>query len=911
MTMRGSERVTFSGLLVGHRTARGMSQEDLAEASGLSVQAISLLERTSRRRPRLRTVRALADALGLIPEARRELELAARATAEPGGQRGAGRIDLPAPVSSIVGREYEVGVLSRVVRGAGDPLVTVTGPGGVGKSRLALEIAWRVAESFDQVHVVDASPMRDLDELVVALAAAVGCRPGGGASLVSVAARIGRARALLLVDGAEHVTDLAAGVSELLTRCPGLQLLVTSRTPLGLAEERRWPLEPLRLPPLPRRSPTTPGPAPAPGGTPASGAGPSPATGLDRIMAAPAMVLLVERAREVLPTFAVEAGNATAVVTLCRRLDGLPLAIELAAVQLGDHDPAALDAQLRERVTSLHAEAVDVPGRHRTLRATVEWSTERLLPRDRQVMAVLGAFRGTPTVAALRSVLEAAGLDVEDLDEAVTRLAEASLVTLTEDETRVGMLDTIREVAQDLLVTSGHEAPVRVAHARLMLGIVRTADPSRHELPASEDLVPVDLDLDNIRAALAWATGRAGEFRSTAEFRGTGEYRLTGGYGTTGGSWSGIGAGGFWTGAGGTEAGAGGGTGLGGVGGSRPASDDVRQLLDVALVTGLAQYYWVRGRFAECRRVLAAVSDVAPDPVAAALAAYWAGVGSLEHGDAEGAVALAERATALRPDLGRPDGRCSVLALVAAARRSLGDHDASLAAHRECLLVAEQVDSPRYVTIAVNNIGALLHDTGDFDLAEEYYRRSLGISEARRDERGTVIALLNLGEIAKDGCRFDDGHRLLTRAVSRSRKLREPYLLGLCLAMLAEAEVGRGREAEATAAAEEAVTVARQIEYPRITAQAEISLGDLALRAGDAAAAERHYQVAQEHTTRSVDLARILERLAAACADRDPELAGSRLAEADAMRRLRRYPITPADRPLVDDTRARLGIGDG
>ncbi len=458
--------------LVELRVARGLSQEQLAERSAVGVRTIGDLERGTTRRPQRETARALADALELTGAARAEFVRLARSSPPPVTRRPARRTTagLPAPVSSLVGRDDDLAAVTRLARDRGVRLVTVTGPGGVGKSRLAQEVAWRTAGGLDGVASVDLSALRDADDVLPALAAALGSRTIGPDPAEAVAAVISEARWMLVLDSFEHVAGAAGDLAGLLVRCPRLTALVTSRTPLSLRGEHLWPLAPLATGPEPETS--------------------------------PAVRLLVERAAAVRPGFSLTAGNGADLVALCRRLDGLPLAIELAAVQLRTQEPASLLDRLDL------AGPVDLPDRQRTLRRTVEWSTERLAPTDRALLGVLAVFAGGATPAAVRAVSGRS-----DVDDGIALLAAGSLIAVVDagDTARVTMLDTIREVAADQLTASGAEPAVRDAHADYFLGL----------LPD----VP-DRDHGNLRAALDWVVDQQPDVLTAGLARGLTAYHL-------------------------------------------------------------------------------------------------------------------------------------------------------------------------------------------------------------------------------------------------------------------------------------------------------------------------------------------------------------------------------------------------
>jgi predicted ATPase/DNA-binding XRE family transcriptional regulator len=476
--------MAFADLLTKLRTARGLSQEELAAHAGVSVRAISDLERGITHRPQRETVRSLAGALDLGRAERDAFERAARQTPLTARvRRGRGvpsRVSLPAPVTSIVGRDADVAAVERLVRGSSARMVTVTGPGGVGKTRLAVEVAWRVRTGFDRVDAVDLSPLASPEDVPAALAAALGDRTGVTGSIAGLAARIGDTPWLLLLDSFEHVIGAAADLAELLADCPRLNVLITSRAHLRLRGEHLWPLAPLPAPPIR-------------------------VTDLGLLGANPAVALLVERVRAVRPGFGLTAGNAAAVAKLCRRLDGLPLAIELAAARLRTREPDELVTLLRQRPTQLRSEAVDVPGRHQSLRAAVEWSTEQLSPTGRLIFGVLAAFPGGANVPAVRAVAAAGGARSHDVDDAVAMLVSGSLVSVVDGEAgaRVGMLDTIREVGLELLAASGAEAAVRRAQAEYVVDLVLRAPDEE------QGYERVDAELDNVRAGLGWAVASA------------------------------------------------------------------------------------------------------------------------------------------------------------------------------------------------------------------------------------------------------------------------------------------------------------------------------------------------------------------------------------------------------------------
>jgi DNA-binding XRE family transcriptional regulator len=333
----GGAVTSFGELLKRYRAAAGLTQDELAERARLSARTISDLERGVKHRPHAYTLQRLVRALDLPPEEQDRLDAAARftlpqrpghaaapavgdATGAPGVHAGP---DLPTPLTPLFGCEGDVARASALLR-EGTRLLTLTGPGGVGKTRLAVQVARAVQEHFaDGVAFVDLSPLRDARLVPGTIAQALGMREQGGRPLHEALVAHLRARQLLvLLDNAEHVREAVGEIAALHAACPGLRLLVTSRVALRLQGEQVYPVPPLTLP--------------------ASGGERS----LEDLGQVPAVALFVQRARAVRPDFVLTPQNAEAVASLCARLDGLPLAIELAAARVGVLPPAALLARL-------------------------------------------------------------------------------------------------------------------------------------------------------------------------------------------------------------------------------------------------------------------------------------------------------------------------------------------------------------------------------------------------------------------------------------------------------------------------------------------------------------------------------------------------------------------------------------
>ncbi len=496
---------SFGIILRRLRDAAGLTQEELAEAAGLSAKAIGALERGERRRPHPHTVRSLATALGLSDEDRTLLLAAAAPRTRAQQEAPADAADLVAPggrtgqpnepPTALIGRDALVAELVEALtdpegpRGGRTPLATLTGPGGVGKTRLALRVASVLSSELDEVRVVRLAPVRDTAGVVTAVASALGVVSLGPTPAIDLIVEhlLGRP-ALLVLDNLEHVMEAAGFVAELIRRCPDLRILATSRSRLRLRGEREIAVPPLQLP--------------EPG-----------AVGRAAAAQAPAMQLLLDRARDGDPSFVLSEDNAEHLVTLCRRLDGLPLALELAAAQLRFLDPAALLGRL-DRVLSTEGPR-DLPARQRTMRSTLAWSYDLLPPAERALFRRLSVFAGSFDIDAAESVLpDPPGADPEvaiardDVIVLLGRLVEQSLVVVERsgDGVRYRLLEPVRQYAHELLDEDDECAGA--LHARHADHYAARVDGLAQRVRGHDQVVALTratADLPDLRAAMSWA----------------------------------------------------------------------------------------------------------------------------------------------------------------------------------------------------------------------------------------------------------------------------------------------------------------------------------------------------------------------------------------------------------------------
>ena len=484
-----SSDVAFGPLLRTLRERAGFTQEELAEKAGLSAYAVSALERGRRQRPYPHTVRSLAEALGASAEERAGLlaalprrtdaavpsQLAESPDPKPtDDERPTLSVSALAPATRLIGREAEIAEVARLLTDRTTRLVTLTGAGGVGKTRLAAAAADRAAAAFpDGVTLLALAPLSDAADVLPMLARAVQCPVTSGPDLVDrLAEHLAPLRALVVLDNLEHLLDVAEHVGVLVARCAGLSVLVTSRASLRVRGEVELAVHPL----------------PLPDGDDAS-----------VVRDAPAVEVFAERARAVSPGFTVTAANASAVAAICRQLAGIPLALELAASRMRFLDAQSLLARLDDAMS--RAGGRDLPPRQRTMAATFDWSYDLLAPDEQQLLRVLSVFHGGATLDAIEAV--AGGEDVLPLLEA---LVEHSLVVVTSDEEgtpRFGMLAPIAQSAAARM-TADEARAVRDAHAAWCLAFAERAGPeylAAHQVTWLDRVAREDA---NLAAAFAW-----------------------------------------------------------------------------------------------------------------------------------------------------------------------------------------------------------------------------------------------------------------------------------------------------------------------------------------------------------------------------------------------------------------------
>jgi predicted ATPase/DNA-binding XRE family transcriptional regulator len=668
------ESETFGLLLRRYRLAASLSQEALGERAGLSASAIAALERGRRRTPRPATVLLLADGLDLGSADRSLLIGAANGSAPPVESELLPRV--PVPLTSFVGRTKELAEVHQLLRSV--RLLTLTGAAGVGKTRLALEVA-RGVEA--EVGFVEFAPLAEMGAVPHQVATALGVQEQPRQPLLQTLALALQARRLILVlDNCEHLLSACAELaSTLLRACPWLRVLATSREPLGMAGEVVWRVPALSLPKL------------------------ESALVEAEVEASEAVSLFLERARAVQPGFALSGQNTRAVADVCVQLDGLPLALELAAARVQVLAPVQIAERLSDRFRLLSAGIRGAPTRHQSLRAAIDWSVDLLSTAERMLLERLAIFAGGCTLEAAETVCAGEDIQPGDVVSSLGRLVDMTLVVAEPASSgvfRYRLLETIREYAAEHMAQRGESDALARRHRAWYVSLAEQALQDywlRVDVPGWwERLAP---EQANFRAALRFSLE------------------------------------------------------------CREPEPGLR------LMAGLWVLWAFHGPWVEgsewIARLLALPVHVSPEVRANALSA--AGQMRFEQGDVAIARDLLREAVALQREIGPGRGLAMALDHAGLTASARGEFEASHAFHTEAVAVDRAVGNRGYEAISLEAWSAGMYLKGDFALARTLAEASLALVSARDHHHGSREVDTNVNTYILGRIALCDGDAILAR----------------------------------------------------------------------------------------------------------------------------------------------------
>ncbi len=629
---------------------------------------------------------------------------AARTTPRPLRPAAAPPHNLPAPATPLLGREAALREAASLLERPEVRLLTLTGPGGSGKTRLAVAEALLPAFAAG-VWFVPLAAVAEPEFVPGAIATALGVREAPGQPLLATLAAFLREKSLLLVlDNCEHLLAAAPLVAELLASCPRLVVLATSRAPLRLTGEQEFPVPPLALP--------------------AADATPAP----DALLASPAVALFCARARAVRPDFALHEVNAADVAAICRRLDGLPLALELAAARLRVLPPSALRARLSQGLDVLAGGPRDAPARQRTLRDTIAWSVGLLSEPEQALFRRLAVFAGGCTLSGANTVCNPDDeLGIETLD-GLTALVEHNLVSEHEGadgEPRFTMLETIRAFAAEQLASRGEGDMLHRRHAAHFLAALERRGPfiGLRSLPAAV-MDWLDSVQHDMRAALTWSL--AASDRSEIALRlavGLAPYWNARGSLAEGRRW---------------------------VDAALAADSERRGGTRPAALLAASNLAWFQTDFRTAREQAGAALPLlreAGDRPGVAFALDILSIAESMLGDLDTARAHSEESVALFRSLNQKHGLSVALNDLAAVARLQRDYPAASAAATEQLLVAREIENWRMVAFALRQLGRIAAEQGDFKQARRFLEESLVEFRHEADKSQIAGTLLDLGHV--------------------------------------------------------------------------------------------------------------------------------------------------------------------
>jgi predicted ATPase/DNA-binding CsgD family transcriptional regulator len=756
-------------------------------------------------------------------------------TREPAGPEPRSQHHLPTSLTPLIGREQEIAAACTLLHRPDVRLVTLTGTGGVGKTRLALQVATELLDAFaDGVCFVSLAPISDPDLVVPTIAQSLGIKEIGARSFQDLLRAFLQNKHLLLVlDNFEQILSAAPHLTDLLTSCPDLKMLVTSRATLRVQGEHEFSVPPLAVPDSKHLPPT------------------------DALSHSAAVALFLQRAQATKPTFQLTQANARPIAEICVRLDGLPLALELAAARIKLLSPHALLARLHHRLQVLTSGPQDAPARQQTLRNTIEWSYDLLSAQEQRLFRWLSVFVGGCTLEAVEAVCTAFDERTERVLDGIASLLDKNLLQQAEyeaEEPHLMMLETIREYGREALTVRGEMDATRQAHAVYYLALAEAAEQQWEGPRESVSLARLEQEHDNLRAAMSWLLER----RAT-------EMALR--LGTA--LWW------FWL---------------------------------------LSDYVYEGWHFLE--RALEGSEEVAVPVRAKAL--WSAGnlacsLGSIERGEV-----LCQESLALFRAIGDTKGMGTAVFQLAWIAEWKCDFAAARSRYEESLVLAREVGDKSLVAWALSFLAGIAVQQGEYARARPLLEEGLALFRASGEKTGIVNSILCLAMMLFAQGDLARAHAVAEEGLALKRELGTRSAFAEVLPVLAEITFYQGDTTTARLLLEKSCAFSREVGNERQLAWTLSLLGKVIAAQGDLAAARAFYEESlirgkevNSHLS-FLNLAPALEGLAAVvAAQEEPTWAARLWGTAQAQREAYRIPLPPIYRAdyeqAVAAARTQLG----
>lgn len=631
-----------------------------------------------------------------------------RGSVPRGETDGRPRSNLPEPLTSFVGRERELVEIKRLLPSS--RLLTVVGVGGIGKTRFALQVGSEVMDAYrDGVWLVEFASIADASLVPTSVAQVLGVHEKSGTPLAHMLCAYLKSRKLLLIfDNCEHLHDACATLADAILRAAKEPTIIaTSREPLHVAGEQTYPLPALSLP--------------------------DPTASVQMMGNSEAVQLFVERARKQQPGFEFTGGRASAVAQLCIHLDGIPMALELAAARVRSLTIEEINARLGDRFKLLTGGTRTALPRQQTLRATLDWSYDLLREAENALFARLSVFVGGWTLEAAENVCVGENIEVWEVLDLLTALADKNLVVAEERNgaTRYRLLETVRQYARDRLRERGEDAHWEGRHLAYFLALAEEAEP---QLTGANQLVWLDrleAEHDNLRAALAWSSALGGDI------------------------------------AGGLQ-----------------------------LAGALCRFWFVRGHLREGRDWLAGVLAAAPSgqlAAARAKALHGAGGLALQQTDYPAAWALSGESLAIRRNLGDKRGIATSLISVANVALMQRDFQSARALYEESVALFRELGNQWGIAVSLNNLGIMAHEQSDYLSARALHSESLTIRRQLGDRWGIAGSLNNLGTVARGQGDYTSARAFHSESLAIRAELGDQSSIADSLEGLADVELALAR----------------------------------------------------------------------------------------------------------------------